>query len=208
MISIDGAAHPGRARRREFAVVAIAASAGGLAAIRDVLAALPGDFPIPIVVVQHLSATFPSRLTEIFARCTGLHVERALEGSPLVAGTVYVATPDTHLTVRRRGAETLRLTGGAKVHFTRPSADTLFHSVAQRFADRAIAVILSGAGSDGAEGARAVERAGGRVIVQDRATSQHFGMPRAAARATAIPLVLPLEGIAPALVALASEGVN
>jgi two-component system chemotaxis response regulator CheB len=186
--------------------VAIVASAGGLSAIRDVLAALPRNFPVPIVVVQHLAPEFPSRLPKILARCTSLDVCPAADGAMLCPATVYVATPGLHVTIRDAG--TLRLTASPTVHYARPSADTLLHSVAEQFAARAIAVILSGSGCDGARGAQAVEHAGGRVIAQDRETSQYFSMPHAAAHATQWPLVLPLARIAPALVRMAAEGVT
>jgi two-component system chemotaxis response regulator CheB len=182
------------------------ASAGGLAAIRDVLAALPATFPVPIVVLQHMSENLESLLPEILARDTALKVCRAREGALLKVGTVHVAVPGAHLCVSSTGK--LLLSHAAVVHFSRPSADTLLRSVAAEFGDQSIVVVLTGAGVDGAEGARAVEDSGGRVIAQDRETSQHFGMPRAAALATRVPLVLPLGSIAPALIAMAGEGVN
>jgi len=191
--------------RREFALVAIVASAGGVTAIGDVLAALPATFPVPIVAMQHMAPLLTSHLPEILARGTALNVRRAVQGSVLEAGTAYIATPNLHLTVDARGM--LTLTDSPKVNASRPSADTLLDSVASGFADRAIVVILTGAGFDGAAGARAVEVVGGRVITQDRATSVHFGMPRAAAAATFEPTILPLNRIAPALEALALEGV-
>ena len=185
------------------AVVALAASAGGLNALTRVLAALPRDFPAAVVVLQHLAAGHASYLAEILRRRTPLRVKQAEEGDELCDGTVYVAPPARHLLVGPDGRLTLSRT--APVHFARPSADALFESVAARFGRRAVTVILSGAGSDGAAGAAAVRRAGGFSIVQDPATAEFLGMPTAAIGAGAADLVLALEDIAPALVERAPE---
>ncbi|HZM37379.1 MAG TPA: chemotaxis protein CheB [Burkholderiales bacterium] len=178
-----------------FAIVALAASAGGLNAISTVLAGLRADFPAPLVVVQHLDRRHPSLMAEILSRRTVLAVRQAAHGEHIRSGIAYIAPPDHHLLVEPDG--TLLLTRTKLVHFVRPSADLLFESVAGSFGERAIGVVLSGTGTDGALGAKAMRETGGKLIVQDEASAEHAGMPHAA-RAYA-DLVLPLGEIAPAL---------
>src|SRR5215210_7800185 len=134
--------------RAAFNVVAVAASAGGLHALTEVVSALPGSFPAAILVVQHLTPNHRSWLSEILGRCTALKVEQASDGAALSPGVVFVAPPDHHLIVGP--GRTLRLTQSEQVRFLRPSADLLFQSVAAQFKERAIAVVLTGSGSDGA----------------------------------------------------------
>jgi two-component system chemotaxis response regulator CheB len=191
--------------RREFAVVAIAASAGGIPALMELLGGMPADFPVPIVVLQHLLPRTGSRLAHLLSSHTPLHVRPAYAGDVLEPGCVYVATPNHHLTVSDKGV--IVLSDEKTVNWVRPSADTLFSSLAESFGDRAIVVVLTGTGRDGAAGAGDVDRAGGRVIAQDE-DSAFGGMPRAAILATHVHQVLPLRQIAPTLVALAANGVG
>ena len=183
-----------------FDVVAMAASAGGLTALSDVLSSLPPDFPATIVVVQHLDPRHRSLMAEILDRRTNLKVKQAIEGDSLEAGTVYIAPPNRHLLINRDA--TVSLTQSELVHFVRPSADLLFESVAASYKERAICVILTGTGSDGAMGVRAIKKMGGTVIAQDKATSEFFGMPGAAIDTGSVDFVLPLGEIASALVTL------
>jgi two-component system chemotaxis response regulator CheB len=180
-----------------FDIVALAASAGGLNALSRVLGALPADFPAALVVVQHLDPRHRSLMAEILTRRTGLRVSEAREGERLQPGQAYIAPPDRHLLVNPDGS--LTLTRTELVHFVRPSADLLFESVAAAYRERAIAVILSGSGTDGAMGVKAIKKMGGTVIVQDERTAEFPGMPLAAREAAAADFVLPLPEIAPAL---------
>ena len=182
---------------RPFEIVALAASAGGLKALTDVLAALPANFPAALVVVQHLDPRHRSLMAEILGKRTALSVREAREGDALQTGLAFIAPPNRHLLVNLDG--TLSLTQSELVHFVRPSADLLFESIAASFRERAIAVVLSGSGSDGAMGVKAIKKMGGTVIVQDENTSEFFGMPGAAQKTGAVDFVLPLEEIAPAL---------
>ena len=177
---------------------------GGVNALIVLSSALPEDFPAACVVVQHLDPRHRSLLSEILGRRTRLRVVQAAEGEQIEPGTVYIAPPDRHLLVNRGGA--LSLTRTELVHFVRPSADLLFESVASAFGDRAIAVVLTGSGSDGAMGAGAIKKMGGTVIVQDEASSQHFGMPGATIRSGCADFILPLDEIAGALVTLVTSG--
>jgi len=187
-----------------FAIVALAASAGGLTALSRVLAALPAGFPAPLVVVQHLDPRHRSLMAEILSRRTPLRVKQAEDGEHVGPATVYIAPPNRHLLVNSDG--TLSLTQSQLVHFLRPSADLLFESVAASYGERAIAVVLTGTGNDGALGVKAIKKMEGTVIAQDEATAEFFGMPGAAIRSGSVDFVLPLDEIAMALVTLVMKG--
>jgi two-component system chemotaxis response regulator CheB len=189
---------------KPFDVVALASSAGGLTALSTVLGALPSEFPVAIVVVQHLDPRHRSLMADILSRRTPLKVKQAEEGETLHPATVYIAPPDRHLLVNADG--TLSLTQSVLVHFVRPSADLLFESVAASYRDRAIAVVLSGSGSDGSMGVQAIKRMGGTVIAQDEATAEFSGMPSAAIKTRSVDFILPLAEIGPALAALVLRG--
>src|SRR5262245_35968310 len=189
-----------RASRGRFDVIAIASSAGGLAALTRILSAIAGGFPASILVVQHLDPRHESLMADILSRRTELAVEQAEAGVAIAGGTVYIAPPDKHLLANPDG--TLSLTQSELVHFVRPSADLLFESVAAAFRERAIAVVLTGSGRDGAMGVVAVKKMGGTVIAQDEASSEFFAMPSAAIETGRVDFVLPLDEIPGALVSL------
>jgi two-component system chemotaxis response regulator CheB len=178
-------------------LVALVASAGGLAAILRVLAELPASLPASLVVLLHLNPAYRSVLGEILGRQTALIVRQAVEGDKLRQGFVYVAPPDAHLVLQR---DVLRLDRGPPVQHVRPSADRLLSSLADGDATGHLAVILSGTGRDGTDGAIALRGAGGTVYAQDEATSDYFGMPQAAIGAGAVDKVLPVDEIAPAVI--------
>lgn len=184
----------------EIAIVALASSAGGLNALVNVLSALPVDFPVPITVVQHLDPKHPSYLAKILSRRTQLAVKQSEDGEQLRPGMVYVAPPDKHLLVNQDG--TISLSHSEMVHFVRPSADLMFESVAASYKTRAIAVVLTGSGQDGAMGIEAIKKMGGTVIAQNEATSEFFGMPGAAIQSGKVDYVLALNEIAPVLLKL------
>ena len=194
---------PGPRAPARFDVVVIATSAGGLAALTVVLAGLPADFPAAVVVVQHLDPKHRSMMSEILGRKTLMPVTEAKTGEVIGGGRVYLGPPDEHLLVQDGR---LQLTHEAPVHFLRPSADLLFESAAESYGARVVAVVLTGTGSDGTDGARAIKEAGGIVIAQDEATSQFFGMPGAAAKGVKVDYVLPLGQIAPKLIELVGPG--
>jgi len=180
-------------------VVAIGASAGGVAALPAVLSGLAPGFPAAIVIVLHLDPHVRSLLASVLGRACRLPVRQAESGDMLRAGIVYVAPPGAHLTVR---GGLLVLTDAAPVHFARPSVDVLFRSVAAACGTRAVGVILSGAGMDGADGVRAIKGSGGRTVVQDPASAAHRGMPAAACATGCADFTLPLVQIAPLLAGL------
>lgn len=183
-----------------FEAIALAASAGGLKALTRVLSELPADFPAIILAAQHRSADFPDLLPDILAARASLPVQRAEQDDWPRQGTIYVAPAGRHLTVQADGTLCVRRT--ERVRFVRPSADLLFESVAARYGDRAIAVVLTGMGEDGARGVQVVRRRGGFVLVQDERSAEHFDMPQAAIETGRVDLVLPLCRMAFALTAL------
>jgi two-component system chemotaxis response regulator CheB len=189
-----------------FDVVAVASSAGGLAALTSLLSGLPAWFPVPVLLVQHLDPRHRSLLADMLSRCTELPVKMAEGGDRLSGGSVFVAPPNYHLLVDPGG--TLSLSQSELIHFLRPSADILFESVARNFPGRAIAVVLSGTGSDGARGVKAIKSTGGTVIAQDEDTSEFFGMPSAAIATGSVDIVLPIALIGPALVGLVQPPVQ
>lgn len=188
-----------------FALAAFGGSAGGIPALLDVLSRLPGDFPIPIVVVQHLEARRPSRLPEVLGFRARLRCRWAEDGDRPRPGFVHVAPPGGNLVLTAAGE--LRVTPGPKPRLGWPSVDVFLRSVAAHLGPRAIAVVLSGMMHDGAEGISAVRRAGGATMTQHPRTALYDGMPSAAFDLGRADLMLALPAIAQALEILAETGV-
>lgn len=191
---------PTRSTHRAFDIVAFAASAGGVFALAEILGKLPANFDAIIVCVQHLDPRHRSLMPQVMGRRSNLPVLEAADGMEVEPGHVYLAPPDRHMLVNGDG--TISLTQTELVNFVRPSADLLFESVAAAYGERAIAVVLTGAGRDGSMGVTAIKKRGGTVIVQDEATSEFFGMPSAAIRTGTVDFVLSLDEIPTALVTL------
>ena len=175
-------------------IAAVAASAGGVAAVGQLMSALPEDFPVPLVIVQHLDPRHQTMIADVLGRRSKLRVKLAEDGERLCPGTAYVAPPDHHVLVGADGR--LSLTHSEPVHFVRPSADLLFESLAEAYGDRAIVCVLTGTGRDGAAGVAAVHARGGTVIVEDPESAQFAGMPSAAIGTGDADHVLPLDEIA------------
>ena len=185
--------------RRYYDVVALGASAGGMNALSQVLKVLSKSFPSSIVVVQHLSPGHKSWIANLLGRSTQLKVKQAEHGEIMLPGVVYIAPPDEHLLV---GPGKLQLAHSQLVHFSRPSIDLLFESVAGTYGSRSVGVVLSGSGKDGSAGIRTIKEAGGITIAQtpDKAEFRH--MPEAAIETGCIDFVLPLEKIGDTLAEL------
>src|SRR5215469_4258581 len=166
----------------------------------EILQKMPADLPASVVVVQHLDPRHRSLMPQIFGRRSQLPVDSAIEGMEVQPGHVYLAPPDRHLLINRDS--TISLTQTELVNFVRPSADLLFESVAAAYGERAIAVVLTGAGKDGSMGVTAIKTRGGTVIVQDQASSEFFGMPGSAIKTGTVDFVLALDEIPGALVTL------
>jgi two-component system chemotaxis response regulator CheB len=164
-------------------VVAVGASAGGIEALRHLVAGLPGDFPAAVLVVLHLPPKGTSVLPQILARAGALEASAAVDGEIAVGGHIYVAPPDCHLLV---DGGSLHLDHGPKVNGHRPAIDPLFASVADAFGSAAAGVVLSGVLDDGTAGLMAIKRAGGATLAQDPGDALYDMMPR-----TAIEVVSP-----------------
>lgn len=184
----------------EINIVVIAASLGGVEALSRLLQDLPSDFPVPVLMVQHLSADSPSVLDKVIQARSSVPVKWAEHGQRLLPGTAYLAVPNRHLTVAADGTACLQASN--RVNWVRPAADVLFQSVAQRFGASALGVVLTGSLFDGMAGAVQIKRRGGWVLAQDESSSKCFEMPNAAIRSGAVDFVLPLEVLPFAVTAL------
>ncbi|MGE6760286.1 chemotaxis-specific protein-glutamate methyltransferase CheB [Corallococcus interemptor] len=187
---------------RPPAVLAMAASTGGPAALYRILSDL-GERdtpPPPILLVQHIALGFGSGLATWLGTATKLRVKVAEDGEPLMPGTVYLAPDDKHLGVTMD--HRAQVSGAAPIQGFRPSANWLFRAVARAYGQTALAVVLTGMGQDGLDGIRDLHQAGGRVIAQDEATSVVYGMPAVVVGANLAHEVLPLGQIARRLLAL------
>jgi two-component system chemotaxis response regulator CheB len=180
-------------------VVAIGCSTGGPAALRTLLCGLLQPPPVPVLVVQHISSTFSGLFARGLAGHVPFPVTEAHADEVLLPGHVYVAPGDQHLTVELERQPRARLNVGPVVNSCRPSVDVLFRGVAQVFGIHALGIVLTGMGSDGVAGCRAIIERGGQVLVQDRASSVVWGMPGAVARAGLAHRTLPLGELAPTL---------
>ncbi len=181
---------PGSAPR----LVAIGASTGGPQTLAKILSRLPADYALPIVCVQHISEGFVSGLVEWLDGCCALRVQLARAGAAPVAGTVWLAPDDVHLCVNAAGRFSVSSAPPLDSH--RPSVTTLFESVAASYGAGAVGVLLTGMGSDGAQGLSAISLAGGFTIAQDEASCVVFGMPARAIELGAAQHILPPDAIA------------
>ena len=161
-----------------FKAVVIGASAGGIAALSEILPSLPKSYPLPIIIVLHLPGDQPSLLAELFGSKTELRVKDADEKEAIQPGTVYFAPPDYHLLVERD--LTFSFSQEDPVQYARPSIDVLFESAADAYESQLIGVLLTGANHDGAEGLKRIQESGGLALIQDPATAQVRSMPEAA----------------------------
>jgi len=190
-------------------VVVIGLSTGGPSALEQMLPRLPLNFPVPVLIVQHMPKLFTGALAERLDKCCALRVRQACDSEPIVPGSVWLAPGDSHMEVAPRkmgfvagdqgatvrGAR-VKLHQQAPLNHCRPSVDYLFHSAARMYGAGALALMMTGMGADGLGGARAVHEAGGVVLAQDEATSAVWGMPGRVAEAGIADAVLPLASIA------------
>jgi two-component system, chemotaxis family, protein-glutamate methylesterase/glutaminase len=189
-----------------FPVITMAASVGGLKALSVILGGLPADFPAAIAIVMHISPEHKSLLAEILECRTPLAVKQAHSGDILCRASVFVAPPNHHMSVVEGGRLELSSSTSEKVHHARPSAEPLFASVAEVYKKNAIAVVLTGGDGDGSIGVQIIKEMGGKVIAQDRPTSEDFSMPETSIKTGDVDFILPLDKIAPKLMELVGGG--
>lgn len=184
---------------RKPSLIAIGSSTGGPQALREVIAALPRDIKVPIVITQHMPKLFTAILAEHLSKL-GMPAAEAKEGEPLRPGRIYLAPGDFHMTLRSaNGVISTHIDQSPPVNFCRPAVDPLFNSCAKVAGNGVLAVVLTGMGHDGRDGARTIREAGGQVIAQDQASSVVWGMPGAVAEAGLADQILSLKDIGPEL---------
>ena len=189
-------------------VVAIGSSTGGPQALFQLLKSL-GAIKQPILITQHMPATFTTILAEHIARLTGLRAAEATDGEPVAASRVYIAPGDYHMTVEGQGKERhLRLSKDPPENFCRPSVDPMLRSLALAYGTRVLCAILTGMGSDGLKGGQALVAAGSAVVAQDEKTSIVWGMPGAVATAGLCSAVLPIDELGPFILRVAGRGTS
>jgi two-component system chemotaxis response regulator CheB len=181
-------------------IVAIGSSTGGPQALFEVLGHLRGGLAQPIMITQHMPATFTTILAEHITRQCGIPCAEAKDGEPLKGGRIYIAPGDWHMTLAQRGGATVvAVNQDPPENFCRPAVDPMMRSIVKVFGRRVLAVILTGMGQDGMRGCQEVAASGGLVLAQDEATSVVWGMPGAAATAGTCNQVLPLKDIGPTI---------
>ncbi|HVN03846.1 MAG TPA: chemotaxis response regulator protein-glutamate methylesterase [Bryobacteraceae bacterium] len=181
-------------------VLVVGVSTGGPTALGVIVPQFPDDFPLPILIVQHMPPLFTRFLAERLQAGTSLRVEEAADGTPVAAGKVLVAPGDYHMWVRSGGSgPVIRIDQAPPENSCRPSVDVLFRSVGEVFGGAAIAVVLTGMGHDGLRGAEVLKAAGAHIIAQDEATSVVWGMPGAVTTAGLADCVVPLDAVVPAV---------
>jgi len=188
---------------KRFEAVVIGASAGGVQALTIVLQALPREFPLPIIVVQHVHPHSGHYLATLLDSKCSIQVKQADEKEMIQAGVAYIAPPNYHLLIEQDRSFSLSLEG--PVNYSRPAVDVLFDSACDAYRDKLIGIILTGANHDGSQGLKRIKQRGGYVMVQDPATADAEVMPKAAIAATSVDNILPLEQLGPFLLQLVNR---
>jgi two-component system chemotaxis response regulator CheB len=184
----------------KYKAVVIGASTGGLAALGEILSSLPKNFPLPIIIAQHLHATQDDGYLNYFANRSLLPIKDADEKERLRQGHIYFAPPNYHLLIEKD--RTFSLSVDPRVKYSRPSIDVLFESAADVFSSLLIGIVLTGANDDGTLGLMAIKERGGLTIAQEPSTAEADYMPRAAITGGAVEHILPLSEIGPFLCSL------
>jgi len=183
--------------RRRIDILAIGTSTGGPNALQEVIPRLPANFPVPIVLVQHMPPIFTKLLADRLNAASPLEVREGSAGDLLAPGKVWVAPGGKHMTVaRREGKPVIELNQNAPENSCRPAVDVLFRSVARTYGPNTLAVVMTGMGCDGAAGATEIRKAGGEIFAQDEASSVVWGMPGTIVAAGIADRVCPLSGLA------------
>ncbi|MBI5921374.1 MAG: chemotaxis protein CheB [Betaproteobacteria bacterium] len=187
--------------RPKFQLIVIGVSSGGMQALKIILGQLPAEFPLPLLVVQHISSDAGDGLARLLDELCEIRVKEADEQDRICAGTAYLAPANYHLLVESDGI--LALSADPPVSYARPSIDVLFESASAVYSSALIGVVLTGANFDGSQGLKTIKQNGGIAIVQNPADAAAPQMPLAALAATAVDYVAPLDGIVAVLKKLA-----
>ncbi len=183
---------------RKVGIVAIGTSTGGPKALQEIIPHLPKDFPVPIIIAQHMPANFTGPFAERLNQLSHIRVKEAEEGEVIKPGSAYIAPGRGHMRVKRpRGLETvLTISENKEEYIYRPSVDAMMLSVSELFPGRALGVILTGMGNDGCKGLQAMKKTGARIFAQNEESCVVYGMPKAVVDAGIADKVLPIEEIA------------
>ena len=192
--------------KKKYGAIVIGVSAGGIAAMQQILPLLDLNFQIPICIVQHIGKSEDNYIVSHFKDYCALDVKEARDKEMILPGTIYFAPADYHLLIATD--RTFALSVDAKVNFSRPSIDLLFQTASEAYCDDLIGIILTGANADGAQGLKMVHDNEGLTIVQSPETAAVDIMPQSAINATKVDHVLPLEDIAPFLKSLEFSGLK
>ena len=188
-------------RLRRVDIIVVGASTGGPDALAQLLPCFPEDFPVPILIVQHMPAPFMKALVDRLASRSSIEVAEGHEHQLLAPGQALLAPGGLHMRVEKKpGGAEIRTDPGPPEHSCRPSVDVLFRSAAEVYGAHVLAVMMTGMGQDGFDGCRKIRDAGGQILVQDAASSVVWGMPRLVAEAGLVDEVLPLAELGPAIV--------
>lgn len=203
----SGPTTPGGARGGKIEAIVIGSSTGGPNALAEVIGRLPGNLRVPVLVAQHMPPVYTTYLAQRLDSLSALSVREAVHGEPVASGIVYIAPGDHHLTLRPTAAgATISLEQTAPVNHCRPSVDVLFRGAASVWGKHTLAVVLTGMGHDGRDGAAELRALGSQILVQDEETSVVWGMPGAVHDAGLADEVLPIDKIAAAIVRLTAVG--
>jgi two-component system, chemotaxis family, protein-glutamate methylesterase/glutaminase len=180
-------------RHPEYKCIVIGVSAGGMHALSTFIPLLPPGFPVPVVVIQHISPHSDNYTTRYLDSISQVKVKEVDEKEKILPGVVYTAPPNYHVLVEED--ETFSLSVEDRINFARPSIDVLFESAADVFGEHLVGIILTGANSDGSIGLKRIKEEGGLAVVQDPKTAEVEGMPRAALETTPVDYILQLEDV-------------
>jgi two-component system chemotaxis response regulator CheB len=183
--------------KSKITIVAVGVSTGGPNALEAILSELPADFPVPIVIVQHMPPVFTKRLAERLAQKCQIRVEEGVTGGVVEPGVVWIAPGDYHMVLEKHGfAVQLRTNQEAPENSCRPAVDVLFRSTAKIYGAGVLGVVLTGMGQDGLHGCEGIREVGGQIIVQDQASSVVWGMPGSVANSGLADRVVSLQSMA------------
>src|SRR5674476_147191 len=177
----------------KYEAIVIGTSSGGMNALKFLFSALPVDFNIPIIIVQHISPRSDNQWIKLLNNNSKLYLKEADEKEKIENGKIYIAPPNYHLLIEKD--KTFSLTIDERLNFARPSIDVLFESAAEAYKNKLIGVVLTGSNNDGTKGIKRIQECGGLAIIQDPETAESAYMPRSAIAAIKPDYILSLEGI-------------